>query len=267
MEISAQEAVYLVLQMPLRRSSREFQFINTSNPEERTLLLKTMDEIQDLPDNSEDIESDNLIKRYQRRPKQLEQLSLADFAAWYNCKKQSKSHIDSRNINKNASNDYLPENDFGDNFDDNLTLDELEMCQEHELKGGFKFMKRCKPKIIRSVRFNKNKDPENYSREQLMLYIPWRNEKKDLVQNCETYQERFEQVNNIIAQNRLQYECNSEIIDKAIEDIENDELEEFSEVAPNTQHRQNEDQDIGAKPSELFGCFDPSVSEWWCWCW
>jgi len=29
-EISAQEAVYLVLQMPLRRSTREFQFINTS---------------------------------------------------------------------------------------------------------------------------------------------------------------------------------------------------------------------------------------------
>ena len=39
-EISAQEAVYLVLQMPSRRSSREFQFINTSDPDERTFLLK-----------------------------------------------------------------------------------------------------------------------------------------------------------------------------------------------------------------------------------
>lgn len=29
-EIRAQEAVYLVMQMPLRRSSREFQFSNTS---------------------------------------------------------------------------------------------------------------------------------------------------------------------------------------------------------------------------------------------
>lgn len=28
-EISAQEAAYLVLQIPMRRSSREFQFINT----------------------------------------------------------------------------------------------------------------------------------------------------------------------------------------------------------------------------------------------
>ena len=75
-----------------------------------------------------------------------------------------------------------------------------------------------------------------------MLYISWRNEKKDLIQNCETYQERFEQVKDIIAQKRLQYECNTEIIDKAIEDIENDELEEFPEVGPNTQQREKEDQ-------------------------
>ena len=32
--------LYLVLQMPMRRSSRDFQFINTSNPDERTFLLK-----------------------------------------------------------------------------------------------------------------------------------------------------------------------------------------------------------------------------------
>jgi len=92
-EISTQEAVYLVLQMPLRGSSREFQFINTSNPEERTFLLKSMDRLQELPDSSEDIESDNLIKRYQRRPKQLEELCLADFVAWYNCVKQNKSQV------------------------------------------------------------------------------------------------------------------------------------------------------------------------------
>ena len=41
-EISAQEAVYLVLQMPLRRSSRDFQFISTSPPDERAFLLKKL---------------------------------------------------------------------------------------------------------------------------------------------------------------------------------------------------------------------------------
>lgn len=45
-EISAQEVVYLVLQMPMRRASREFQFINIPNPEERTFLLKTLEKIK-----------------------------------------------------------------------------------------------------------------------------------------------------------------------------------------------------------------------------
>ena len=96
-EISAQEAVYLVLQMPLTRSSREVQFINTSNPDERTFLLKTLDKIKELPDNSTDIESDNLIKRYQRRPQKLQNICLADFVAWFNCVKDSQSFYNTGN--------------------------------------------------------------------------------------------------------------------------------------------------------------------------
>jgi len=259
-EISAQEAVYLVLQMPLRRSSREFQFINTSNPEERTFLLKSMDKLQELPDSSEDIESDNLIKRYQRRPKQLEELCLADFVAWYNCvKQQHVQHVGQ--VKTSTSDDCLPENNFDDNIDDDLTNDETEIHEEYELKGGLKLVKRQKSKIIRSVRFNKEKDPENYSREQLMLYTPWRNENKDLIQNCKSYEERYEQLKNTIAQNRRQYDCHAEVLDDAIENAENDELIEFADVAPNTQHRDEQDQVIGAKPSPLFGCFDPDTNK------
>ena len=84
-EISAQETVYLVLQMLMRRASREFQFINTSNPEERTFLLKTLEKIKELPEKSTDIESDDVLKRYQRRPHKLELLCLAHFVAWFNC--------------------------------------------------------------------------------------------------------------------------------------------------------------------------------------
>ena len=84
-EISAQETVYLVLQMLMRRASEEFQFINTSNPEERTFLLKTLEKIKELPEKSTDIESDDVLKRYQRRPHKLELLCLAHFVAWFNC--------------------------------------------------------------------------------------------------------------------------------------------------------------------------------------
>ncbi len=60
---------------------------------------------------------------------------------------------------------------------------------EYEMKGGITLVKRQKPRIIRSVRFNKDKDPENYCREQIMLYTAWRNETTDLLKDFQTYQD------------------------------------------------------------------------------
>ena len=192
-EISAQEAVYLVLQTPLRRSSREFQFINTSDPDERTFLVKSMDKIKGLPDHSLDIESDNVIKRYQRRPKQLENLCLADFVAWFNCKSErnEKKTVKPNENSTLLADDYIIENDFNHNVDDDLSDNDetLDECDEYEMKGGITLVKRQKPRIIRSVRFNKNKDPENHCREQIMLYTPWRNDRKDLLKDFQTYRD------------------------------------------------------------------------------
>lgn len=70
-EISAQEAAYILLQMPMRSSSRSVVFINTSEQGKRTFLLKPVEILQDMPGESTNIESDNWIKRYQRRPKLL----------------------------------------------------------------------------------------------------------------------------------------------------------------------------------------------------
>ncbi len=254
-EISAQEAVYLVLQMPLRRSSREFQFINTSDPDERTFLLKSMDKIKELPDNSCDIESDNIIKRYQRRPKQLENLCLADFVAWYNCKSEGNDRIKAK-PNSSLADVYLPENNVDDNLDDDLSdLEQTSEKDEYEMKGGITLIKRQKPRIIRSVRFNKNKDPENFCREQIMLYTASRNETTDLLKDFQTYQDRFEVLKDVIEQNRKQYEHHTEALDQAVQDIESEESSTV--VAPNAQYRDEQDKEIGSKASELFGCFDP----------
>lgn len=65
-EISAQVAVYLILQLSLRSCSRSFVFINTSPCETRTFLLKPYDVLSDMPENSTDIQSDNALQRYQR---------------------------------------------------------------------------------------------------------------------------------------------------------------------------------------------------------
>ncbi|KAJ8043551.1 ATP-dependent DNA helicase PIF1 [Holothuria leucospilota] len=63
-ELSAQEAVYLILQMSLRKATRQFV-------------------IQELPDDSTDVECMGLIKKYSARPKVLENYCLADFAALF----------------------------------------------------------------------------------------------------------------------------------------------------------------------------------------
>ena len=96
-EISAQEAVYIILQLPMRKSSREVIFINTTPPEERVQLLKPINEIEQMPDESEEIHSGGLLKRYIERPASLQNVTLADWAAWYDsCHKHSD-----RNAKKN----------------------------------------------------------------------------------------------------------------------------------------------------------------------
>jgi hypothetical protein len=81
--LSAQEAVYIALQLPIRKSSHQVIFIDTSPPENRVQLLKPLQEINDMEDDSHEVYASGLIWRYIKRPAKLENLSLADWAAWY----------------------------------------------------------------------------------------------------------------------------------------------------------------------------------------
>ena len=97
-EIGSQEAAYLLLQMPLRRASREIVFVNTCPEKERVVLIKSAADLKNLPKDSTAVEADNHIKRYQRRPRTLDKCCLADFVARYNVrfpsKKQKTDHAE-----------------------------------------------------------------------------------------------------------------------------------------------------------------------------
>ena len=75
-----------MLQIPLRRSSRTFVCINTTEPSKRTFLLKPLDTLESMPKTSTQIESDNNVKRYARRPGTLETCCLAEFMSQYEAK-------------------------------------------------------------------------------------------------------------------------------------------------------------------------------------
>ena len=70
----------------MRKSSRKVISINTSPPEDRADLLKPMNQIEEMDDDSEEIHSGGLLNRYLRRPANLENVSLADWTALYDSK-------------------------------------------------------------------------------------------------------------------------------------------------------------------------------------
>lgn len=67
----------------MRKSPRQIVLRNTSPPEQRVRLLKPLQEVTNLEDDFDEIYESGLLKRYTKRSVSLENMSLADWAAWY----------------------------------------------------------------------------------------------------------------------------------------------------------------------------------------
>ena len=67
----------------MTKSSRQVVFINTSPPEDRVQSLKPLKDINEMEDDSQDVYAKGLIDRYAKWAQNLEDLSLADWVAWY----------------------------------------------------------------------------------------------------------------------------------------------------------------------------------------
>ena len=77
-EIGAQEAAYLILQMHLRRSSTDVVFIDTNKQENRTVLLKPFSDLKEMSESSTNVESDSAFNRYKRRPREMNRYYYAE---------------------------------------------------------------------------------------------------------------------------------------------------------------------------------------------
>ena len=233
-EISAQEAVYIVLQLPMRKSSRQIIFINTSPPDERVQLLKPRDDIKEMDDDSEEIYTSGLIKRYCKRPAKLESLTLADWAAWYDS--SGKPYVKQTN---ELDVDSLPLESF---IDDNQDDDDI---KNNESNCG-KTKKRTKARIIRSVWFNKESEPEKHYCELIMLFTSWRNEESDLIGNFSCYQDKYMLVSDAIDKQMKQYAvCNEDFneIQHEMSIVE----DRYDDIAPCTQSVEQQDEAEGDK--------------------
>ena len=255
-EVSAQEAVYLDLQIPLTKCTRDIVFVNTSVPEERIFLLKPKAALDELPAESTDVESDNVIQRYSKRPKQLSKFCLADYVSKVDIIYPKGNKVPEKVNDKN-------DDDQGDSSSSNESEDSLDDDNSqgsdllYKTKNGIKYKKRKVPRIIRYVKYNKKKDPENYFREQLMLFVPWRNEQKDLLGSFDTYEAHYNSVQTSLIPKRNEYEHHIEELELARQMME-DEQREYDQTAPNAEQENREAEEEGSKESEQFVYFNPS---------
>ena len=244
-EISAQEAAYILLQLPLRRSSRKCIFVNTSPPEDRVVLLKPQHVLDNLDDDDEDVHATTSVDAYQSRPSSLENISYAEFMSSYEKKKRPVSRA--RKTAEKTIDGFIPES--GQSIDDDY---EDEDSPVNVLPPGYgssedgttvnagltnEYYQRKRPKIIRTCRFNKQTDKEKHYRELLMLYTHWRNE-EELIGDCITFEDRYLQVKESVEEERVQFEPSAQEVDEAIEQAERaDDLQSaYDRLNPGAEH-------------------------------
>ncbi|CAD6235025.1 GSCOCG00012402001-RA-CDS, partial [Cotesia congregata] len=85
-EISNQEAAWYLLREPMSKSSSVIVYIPTMWPGERQKLKKTTKELDEMgiDDDSTDIWKENWFTKYEKRPEELSNVTLAQFVAHYN---------------------------------------------------------------------------------------------------------------------------------------------------------------------------------------
>ena len=245
-ETCAQEAAYLTLQLPLTKATRKVVFINTSPSGKRTFLLKKSSALEKLSPNSTNIESDNDIKRYSMRPKALENWCLADYVSQLEIQFPRKMNESESGCEDDSTDeDSEIEESFESSGKINITL-----------KNGITIKQRNSFHVIRYVRFNKKTDSENFYRERLMLFYPWRNETTDLKKNYATHEQMYMTIHRTLENKARQYENNVEELDRAMEQAEND-CPEYDEIAPGTQQRDLDDLEEGVEDAEQYVHFNP----------
>ena len=155
-EVSIQEAVYRLMGFPITKGSRKVKYVSTTEKQYRDGLLKgNLDSLEE----GENPFLNGLIDYYESRPDELEDLTLADFCAHFEV------------VTKGALYEECEDND-----DDNENSNKNKLLC---LKNGMgKIRRRLKPAVIRYV-LNK-RDEYEYARGLLMLFVPFRNETKEL---------------------------------------------------------------------------------------
>lgn len=128
-EMSAQEAAYIILGLPMKKASRVVRFVNTNLPQDRVFLVKAYSELSVMDDESEDIAQKSILDNYEARSAEMEAVTLAEYVAWY---EKKFKRTDRRQKSKITSDGFLPENKEATNEDD---IDKEDVDEDSQLSS------------------------------------------------------------------------------------------------------------------------------------
>ncbi|XP_055685660.1 uncharacterized protein LOC129791526 [Lutzomyia longipalpis] len=211
--MSAQEAAMSCLCMPMSRCSRSNIVINTRPINERVRILKPNAQLKKLDKNSKNIFAESIFDKYSKRDNELENVTLMEYAADYYMKKKT---------------------DDEENDDDDVT----------------EYGMRKKSKIVMYKGYKEFQDPNNYYREQVLLFLPWRNEKEE-IEDCDCrikYMSNRQSINAV--RKKFCYFNDDGVLTQIIRDREN---ENDDDHVPERDNPVDSDQEIDMFPDEKGG--------------
>ena len=221
-EVSAQEAAYRLCNLPQKESTRKVVFVNTVRIEKRTRLLKSRAELFGLGDHDTAIFQPGLFDRYAARPKgdDFEEMTLAYFSVWY---------------------DTTPREDSRKR--DDYTGPGRQSQPRYKLQDNMGWIKlRTKQACLRTPVMTPSSHGDDYYYSLMLLYIPWRQEKADSLQNPETAVAAFIACESELKVLNAQHEAFAEEVQRAVQQLQAVKDAAYMDlVAPNVQHGERED--------------------------
>ena len=125
------------------------------------------------------------------------------------------------------------------------------------VKGKSRVVLRAKPKIIRYINYSEKVDSENHYREQLMLFHPWRNEEKDLLNGFETFKDHFKTIEGEIQAKKIEYDASLELLNDIETAVETGTIDNFDDISPNIESVEANDAQQEPKASTSFAFYSP----------
>ena len=166
-EVSAQEAAMRILSLPLMKKSRTVTFVNT-DPKDKRIAMPRMD-LHKLEPDDEDIFAKSIHDRYAARPDSVESITLADFTVNYSTLYEKEAE---------QSND-LETDDTADIESTHISQEDQKKSHELTLKNGLgKMRQRQRRAVLRIHRTNRERNPENFFYQRVLMFHPWRNEEE-----------------------------------------------------------------------------------------